>query len=1189
MKKGDRWYYKRDDKGDSWQNNGFLTDPAWTEGATPIGYGYTDPALGTDITKGDGSMNVYMQKTFTLDSITNVKSLLINIDADDAAKIYLNGKQIYNKVTDSDVNKDVTDIYPDNPKGGSSGDVWVKPDGLKAGENILSVDVANATKTSSDLYFNMDFGVSSKAPTASGNNAFYEKLILTPGENQSKLNFAWYTSADSQIVDYYVNAAYNDPAYCVQKGADGGGFYFNDANAKTVYKIPLDKQNPVKPLLAVDVAANYTIELSENGSDYRQVAAAPGGAGVADMGKGNRTVAEFKLDEYLPNAETCWVRIGDQTPANGWGGCVYNVKVSYTDEDGDGVGELLKGVADARVQLVKKSALLNGEMPEPTSQNTFTGLTSDAVSGSASNKVTATVEPDTEYAYRIGRISTDEWSDTYYTDTESGGSAFDFIFVGDAQLGASGNLAADGQRWNDAMNIAEKNVPDAAFIVSAGDQVNTGSNEGEYKALTSAKQLQSTPFVPTIGNHDANDKNWTYHYNVPNSTDYGKTGAGSDYYYFYGETMFVVLNGNNTNAAEHKKAIDEANTAYKTENGAEPRWKIAVMHQDIYGSGKQHSMKQSMVNFRKSLSPVFDEYDFDVVLTGHDHTYTRSYIMKGNEAQKDSFTGKNGQYVNPDGTLYITANSSSGSKYYPLCPVRGTYVNVRNQFEEPSYSAVSISENEFTIKTYRSYIDSATKQEKNELYDECTIAKDATADDLSALVTEAEKVSPASDELTSALTLSKFLLAQPNPKASQITAAFEALSEAMPYEKINDGADITSFKIGDREADITEVTTYGDKQADGSYVYDNEVLNLEDTVPVTGTVKIKVPYDTDLKTAKADITVSEGASYSLNREGFAGTVICTVTSQRGNLEHEYTISVTKEAAKNGFVTGEDGVERYYKNGVLLQNCEISDKGTLYWLTDGGVKLKGAFAENGGYYGDNGARVFAGFVKANSNLYYITAAGVKQTGFFNIGSNAYYADVNGAVFTGGKLALNGAQYYFDSNGAMAKNKFVAVGKLKCYYGADGKLKSNCVVAYGGKKYFVGANGAPAKNAWGGAGKTVYRTDSNGVIITSAVKKIGGKTYLFAASGVMQRGNKIVSFGGAKYYVDKKGYVKKKAVVKYKGKKYYVGANGRAVKKKLVTYKGKKYYFNAKCVMVKNKTVKVKGKKYKFDKNGVGRYA
>ena len=197
------------------------------------------------------------------------------------------------------------------------------------------------------------------------------------------------------------------------------------------------------------------------------------------------------------------------------------------------------------------------------------------------------------------------------------------LYVGDPQIGASkgqpqngeklaadagaANTAArnDGFAWARTLSIAQEQNPDLSFVISAGDQVNkTGkAKEEEYAGYLAPAVLKSLPVATTIGNHDSLNPDYTYHFNNPNATNYGATQAGGNYYYTYGAGLFIVLNTNNYNVAEHEAAIKEA-VAY----APDAAWRVVTIHQDIYGSGLDHSDTDGMI-LRTQLTPIFDEYD----------------------------------------------------------------------------------------------------------------------------------------------------------------------------------------------------------------------------------------------------------------------------------------------------------------------------------------------------------------------------------------------------------------------------------------------------------------------------------------------------------------------------------------------------------------------------------------------------
>ena len=407
-----------------------------------------------------------------------------------------------------------------------------------------------------------------------------------------------------------------------------------------------------------------------------------------------------------------------------------------------------------------------------------------------SNHVTVTgLQANTTYYYTVEKNGVETEVQEYRT------GSFDsvkMLYVGDPQIGASkgqpqngealvadagaANTAArnDAFGWNRTLEIATQQNPDVNFIISAGDQVNkTGqAKEEEYAGYLSPDVLASLPVATTIGNHDSLNPDYTYHFNNPNATSYGETEAGGDYYYSYGDGLFVVLNTNNYNVAEHEQAIAEA-----VASDPDAAWRIVTIHQDIYGTGLDHSDTDGMI-LRTQLTPIFDEYDIDVVLQGHDHTYSRSKLLYGDgqshgtyefrlnaegtdydwdnayntqtdeqiplypaeddaagTAAHDAFLADNGCYtiedttgstvVNPQGTLYMTANSASGSKFYELIATQQDYIAQRSQNWLPSYSVIEMDSNSFAITTYQITAGGAVEM----IDDTFTIQKTAQTDE----------------------------------------------------------------------------------------------------------------------------------------------------------------------------------------------------------------------------------------------------------------------------------------------------------------------------------------------------------------------------------------------------------------------------------------------------------------------------
>lgn len=336
----------------------------------------------------------------------------------------------------------------------------------------------------------------------------------------------------------------------------------------------------------------------------------------------------------------------------------------------------------------------------------------------ASNKVALKdyLVENMTYYYQYSTNGVD-WSDTYTYKTHSF-SDYQAVLVGDPQIGASGSngqgtqddtdIAVNTYAWNKTLQkalgaggIAEN----ASFILSAGDQIDyssSGTNgsgeiirEQEYAGFLYPDVLRSTPLATTIGNHESMVDDYSLHYNNPNASTLGSTESGGDYYYSYGDTLFISLNSNSRNVEEHRQLMKEAVASRE-----DAKWKVVLFHHDIYGSGSPHSDVDG-ANLRILFAPLMDEFNIDLCLTGHDHSYARTYqILDGKVIETDGVSENASKAYNPEGTLYIAAGSASGSKFYTLNTVKQYYIAERSNTPEPTFSTIDFGGDSLTIKTY---------------------------------------------------------------------------------------------------------------------------------------------------------------------------------------------------------------------------------------------------------------------------------------------------------------------------------------------------------------------------------------------------------------------------------------------------------------------------------------------------------
>lgn len=381
------------------------------------------------------------------------------------------------------------------------------------------------------------------------------------------------------------------------------------------------------------------------------------------------------------------------------------------------------------LKVIEADKLEQGEMPEKgASEFTAEGESSLTKSGYYSYQTTATgLAYETEYAYQITVGNQESPVYTFSTGKEG---AFSFAAVGDPQLGA-GSLDTDTIGWEKTLNIVNNNelFEGSEFLFSMGDQVNTAADEEQYACLLNNEYIPTMTFATNIGNHDTSSSTYSQHFNNPNASSFhGISVAGTDYYFVYNNVLFISLNSNNISTASHRAFMEQA---IQETADMDIQWKVVTFHHSIF-SVANHADDADIVIRRTMLTPVFEDLGIDVVLMGHDHVYTRSYIMDGTTPLTDASLYDNDEYTSvtdPDGILYVTLNSGSGSKYYSIkTDINLDYAATMNQDNIPNVSRIDVSDSQFTITTYET--------NTMTVVDTFTIHKTATKEALESVIPE---------------------------------------------------------------------------------------------------------------------------------------------------------------------------------------------------------------------------------------------------------------------------------------------------------------------------------------------------------------------------------------------------------------------------------------------------------------------
>lgn len=535
------------------------------------------------------------------------------------------------------------------------------------------------------------------------------------------------------------------------------------------------------------------------------------------------------ISDYTTWKDTVWNKKDDQGNLTGEGESYDSSRIILTP------GKTAKDLGFAWYSLEKgEPAVKIGKKEDLSDAQEFKGTATEINRSNqkntykASNKVTVEglFEENTTYYYSYtDDVKNPAWSEVQsYTTKKT--TNFQTILVGDPQIGASGsqgqgtaddiNIAVDTFNWNKTLEQAKITAPNASFILSAGDQIDyagTDSSDGknvresEYAGFTYPALLRMLPLATTIGNHESKGTDYKYHYNNPNSEDgLGSTNSGSDYYFSYGNVLFINLNSNNRNTVEHRELLKKA-----VESNPDAKWKVVMFHHDIYGSGQPHSDTDG-ANLRALFAPLMDEFGIDMCLTGHDHSYARSYLMAdGTAIQYDDSVA-----INPEGTLYIAAGSASGSKFYKLATTKQYYIAERSNTQIPTFSTIDFSDESIVIKTY--------DYNGNKYADDYTLYKTGEKVSMKDLIAQAKEIkndgyteaswNKLQSEIAAAEDLMKYTAEDKG--AAQLAAVYDKTNDA---DNANDmlnyyGYAQSDYKRGDSTALKAGFSTLLDKTMD---------------------------------------------------------------------------------------------------------------------------------------------------------------------------------------------------------------------------------------------------------------------------------------------------------------------------------------------------------------------------------------
>ena len=224
------------------------------------------------------------------------------------------------------------------------------------------------------------------------------------------------------------------------------------------------------------------------------------------------------------------------------------------------------------------------------------------------------------------------------------------------------------------------------MVLFLGDNAYNDGTDTEYQTALFQnmyeQKLRNSVTWSCLGNHDGNSANSNTqtgpYYNIftfPKEGECGGVASGTEAYYSYdfGNIHFLVLDSH-----ESDRSVGGAMYDWCEEDlmNTMAKWIIAYWHHPAYSKGSHSSdVDVQLKQMRENFLPLFESHGVDLVLSGHSHSYERTFLLNGHYGLSSTFntaahtvgvTGSGSGHQEDDGAYYKAPTgpeSGSGAVY----------------------------------------------------------------------------------------------------------------------------------------------------------------------------------------------------------------------------------------------------------------------------------------------------------------------------------------------------------------------------------------------------------------------------------------------------------------------------------------------------------------------------------------------
>ena len=304
--------------------------------------------------------------------------------------------------------------------------------------------------------------------------------------------------------------------------------------------------------------------------------------------------------------------------------------------------------------------------------------------------------PNTKYEYRVG-YGTDRRSDWYRLET-AGASVYDVLIYPDSQSG-------DYSQWEEIVKSSALRNPRTALYISMGDLVDNGEHAYQWRTwLNSIKPLSANvPLATTLGNHEMYTLDWkmrepyaylNYFAVPPNGNE---TFNRRYYSYDFGDVHYVVLDtmlyesNHEDNHDTHHPDLYDVQVQWLRQDlmANTKKWTVVLMHRDPFQYAFDRSGVNRAVGFDDEgvlFMPIFDEFNVDLVLSAHLHSYRNRGHVRNFERDAS-------------GPLYILTGIA-GDARRPKWKEHPLDVYVAPDRDKNNYMTMTVTPNKLIVKAF---------------------------------------------------------------------------------------------------------------------------------------------------------------------------------------------------------------------------------------------------------------------------------------------------------------------------------------------------------------------------------------------------------------------------------------------------------------------------------------------------------